>query len=97
MSRNLLFAVVGRPNTFAPLSNCLPGKYYAINVPLKDGTTDDTFHALFQPVMRKVVETFQPGAIVMQCGTCLRGVFEGAVLGRNSSNSKVPPSVTLGC
>jgi len=46
----------------------LNGKYYAINVPLKDGTTDDTFHALFQPVMRKVVETFQPGAIVMQCG-----------------------------
>lgn len=46
----------------------LAGKFYSINVPLKDGTADDTFHALFKPIMRKVMEVFQPGAIVMQCG-----------------------------
>jgi histone deacetylase 1/2 len=39
-----------------------------VNVPLKDGTTDDSFHALFKPTLRKVVETFQPSAIVLQCG-----------------------------
>mmetsp|Transcript_12127 Transcript_12127/g.26074 ORF Transcript_12127/g.26074 Transcript_12127/m.26074 type:complete len:429 (-) Transcript_12127:587-1873(-) len=49
-------------------SGAMNGKFYSINVPLKDGTTDDTFHALFKPIMRKVMEVFQPGAIVMQCG-----------------------------
>lgn len=44
------------------------GRYYTINVPLKDGTDDDTFHRLFKPIMTKIMEVFQPGAIVMQCG-----------------------------
>jgi acetoin utilization deacetylase AcuC-like enzyme len=35
---------------------------------LQDGTDDRTFHALFKPIMAKVMESFQPGAIVMQCG-----------------------------
>ncbi|PNW72318.1 hypothetical protein CHLRE_16g673150v5 [Chlamydomonas reinhardtii] len=46
----------------------LNGKYYSVNVPLKDGTNDDTFHALFKPIMRRVMEVFRPEAIVMQCG-----------------------------
>ncbi|KAF8061327.1 HDA9 [Scenedesmus sp. PABB004] len=44
------------------------GRYYTLNVPLKDGTDDRTFHGLFKPIMAKVMETFQPGAVVMQCG-----------------------------
>eukprot|EP00798_Chlamydomonas_sp_ICE-L_P009961 gene9961-7837_t len=55
----------------APLTVLFPSaicKHYAVNVPLKDGTTDETFHALFKPIMRKIMEMFQPGAIVMQCG-----------------------------
>uniref|UniRef100_A0A383VF20 Histone deacetylase n=1 Tax=Tetradesmus obliquus TaxID=3088 RepID=A0A383VF20_TETOB len=44
------------------------GRYYTLNVPLKDGTDDRTFHALFKPIMAKVMEAFQPGAVVMQCG-----------------------------
>jgi hypothetical protein len=36
----------------------------------QDGTDDRTFHALFKPIMAKVMESFQPGAIVMQCGEC---------------------------
>ena len=35
---------------------------------LQDGTDDRTFHALFKPIMAKVMEAFQPGAVVMQCG-----------------------------
>lgn len=35
---------------------------------LQDGTNDDTFHALFKPIMRRVMEVFRPEAIVMQCG-----------------------------
>ncbi|KAF3945208.1 hypothetical protein CMV_028402 [Castanea mollissima] len=44
------------------------GKYYAINVPLKDGIDDTSFTRLFKTIISKVVETYVPGAIVLQCG-----------------------------
>ncbi|XP_020527329.1 histone deacetylase 9 isoform X2 [Amborella trichopoda] len=44
------------------------GKYYAINVPLKDGIDDASFTRLFKTIIAKVLETYQPGAIVLQCG-----------------------------
>eukprot|EP00191_Tetraselmis_sp_GSL018_P004661 CAMPEP_0177599656 /NCGR_PEP_ID=MMETSP0419_2-20121207/13120_1 /TAXON_ID=582737 /ORGANISM="Tetraselmis sp., Strain GSL018" /LENGTH=422 /DNA_ID=CAMNT_0019092425 /DNA_START=487 /DNA_END=1756 /DNA_ORIENTATION=+ len=44
------------------------GKNYSVNVPLNDGCDDETFLALFKPIMAKVMEMFQPGAVVLQCG-----------------------------
>ncbi|KAL3618070.1 Histone deacetylase 6 [Castilleja foliolosa] len=44
------------------------GKYYALNVPLNDGLNDDNFRALFRPIMQKVMEVYQPDAVVLQCG-----------------------------
>lgn len=44
------------------------GRYYSVNVPLKDGITDDTYQSIFVPVMTKVMERFQPSAVVLQCG-----------------------------
>ncbi|KAK6034930.1 hypothetical protein COOONC_27565 [Cooperia oncophora] len=44
------------------------GKYYALNFPLRDGIDDDTYESIFTPVIRKVMECFQPSAIVLQCG-----------------------------
>ncbi|XP_014619624.1 histone deacetylase 9 isoform X2 [Glycine max] len=44
------------------------GKFYAINVPLKDGIDDSSFTRLFKTIISKVLETYQPGAIVLQCG-----------------------------
>ncbi|XP_042456533.1 histone deacetylase 9 [Zingiber officinale] len=44
------------------------GKYYAINVPLKDGIDDASFTRLFKTIISKVVETYLPGVIVLQCG-----------------------------
>jgi histone deacetylase 1/2 len=44
------------------------GKYYSVNVPLSDGVDDVTFVDLFKFVMRDVMDMFQPGAIVLQCG-----------------------------
>ena len=44
------------------------GKFYSLNVPLQQGTTDATFHSLFKPIVSKVVEIFNPSAIVLQCG-----------------------------
>ncbi|KAJ2785012.1 histone deacetylase (class I) Clr6 [Coemansia interrupta] len=45
------------------------GKYYAVNVPLREGIDDDTYAFVFQRVMRNVMESFRPGAVFMQCGT----------------------------
>jgi histone deacetylase 1/2 len=44
------------------------GKYYAVNFPLRDGIDDDSFESIFAPILSKVMETYQPSAIVLQCG-----------------------------
>ncbi|TCD60061.1 hypothetical protein EIP91_010795 [Steccherinum ochraceum] len=44
------------------------GKGYAVNVPFKDGLTDDALKSVFEPVITKIMEVFQPSAIVLQCG-----------------------------
>lgn len=44
------------------------GKGYAVNIPLKDGITDESFKSVFEPVIDKIIEVFQPSAIVLQCG-----------------------------
>ena len=45
------------------------GKHYAVNVPLRDGINDESYKSIFEPVMRKVMESYRPGAVFMQCGT----------------------------
>ena len=44
------------------------GKYYAVNFPLRDGIDDEVYEQIFVPIMSKVMETYQPSAIVLQCG-----------------------------
>ncbi|PLW49325.1 hypothetical protein PCASD_02668 [Puccinia coronata f. sp. avenae] len=44
------------------------GKYYAVNFPLRDGITDEAYKNIFEPVITKIMETYQPSAIVLQCG-----------------------------
>lgn len=44
------------------------GKYYAVNIPLRDGMDDESYESIFVPIMTKVMETFQPSAVVLQCG-----------------------------
>jgi histone deacetylase 1/2 len=44
------------------------GKNYALNFPLNDGMDDESFRGIFRPVIAKVMEVFQPGAVVLQCG-----------------------------
>lgn len=44
------------------------GKYYSLNFPLKEGVDDRSYEKTFKPVITKVMETFKPGAIVLQCG-----------------------------
>lgn len=43
------------------------GKHYAVNVPLMEGMDDDSYRYIFEPIMTKVLEMYQPSAIVV-CG-----------------------------
>ncbi|KAI9729111.1 MAG: histone deacetylase [Chrysothrix sp. TS-e1954] len=45
-----------------------PGKYYAVNFPLRDGIDDVSYKNIFEPIIQKVMDWYQPGAIVLQCG-----------------------------
>lgn len=44
------------------------GKFYATNFPLRDGIDDDAYESIFKPLISKVMETYQPNAVVLQCG-----------------------------
>ncbi|KAL5527933.1 CLR6 [Sanghuangporus baumii] len=45
------------------------GLGYAVNVPLRDGLTDEAFKSVFEPVIQRILEWFQPSAVVLQCGS----------------------------
>jgi len=63
----------------------MKGKYYSLNFPLRDGISDENYQSVFEPVcilslfdgfnltlpqvIRQVMETYDPSAIVLQCGT----------------------------
>ncbi|KAG1670235.1 Histone deacetylase 3 [Nymphon striatum] len=44
------------------------GKYYSVNVPLREGIDDTSYFQLFKPVILSVMEFYQPSCIVLQCG-----------------------------
>jgi histone deacetylase 1/2 len=44
------------------------GKYYSVNFPLRDGITDASYESVFEPVIAKIMEWYQPSAVVLQCG-----------------------------
>lgn len=45
-----------------------PGKYHALNFPLKDGIDDLSYESIFKPIITTIMEIYSPGAIVLQCG-----------------------------
>lgn len=44
------------------------GRYYSVNVPLKEGIDDQCFFMIFKPVIQQVMQFYQPSCIVLQCG-----------------------------
>merc|ERR1712107_559454 len=44
------------------------GKHHSINVPLDKGIDDESYENVFKPIMRRIMESYQPEAIVLQCG-----------------------------
>lgn len=37
-------------------------------MPLRDGIDDNTYEGLFKPVINRIMEAYQPEAVVFQCG-----------------------------
>jgi len=68
-----------------PDSSRNPGSHHSINVPLNDGIDDEQYTTLFRTVTGSVFESFQPTAIVLQCGADSLG---GDRLGRFNLNIK---------
>ncbi|CAI5755561.1 unnamed protein product [Candida verbasci] len=44
------------------------GKYHSVNIPLRDGIDDASYKSIFEPIICKIIEWYQPSAIVLQCG-----------------------------
>ncbi|PWN50768.1 hypothetical protein IE53DRAFT_386909 [Violaceomyces palustris] len=44
------------------------GKGYSVNVPLRDGIGSFEFGNLFRPIIQHIMDWYQPGAVVLQCG-----------------------------
>ncbi|EPR79560.1 Histone deacetylase 3 [Spraguea lophii 42_110] len=44
------------------------GLGYAVNVPLKNGIDDHSYHYVFKPIVDQAIKKFKPSAIVLQCG-----------------------------
>ena len=61
------------------------GNHFALNVPIPAGIHDDDYTLLFRSVVGRALETFRPGAIVLQCGADSLG---GDRLGQFNLNIK---------
>ncbi|XP_054722160.1 histone deacetylase 3-like isoform X2 [Uloborus diversus] len=44
------------------------GRYYSVNVPLREGIDDTSYINTFKPVIKAVMEFYRPSCIVLQCG-----------------------------
>lgn len=44
------------------------GRNYTVNIPLKDGITDEAFKRVFEPIVNKIMEIYRPGVVILQCG-----------------------------
>jgi len=44
------------------------GKNYAVNFPMEAGIDDKSYQLAFEPVIQRVMDVYQPTAIVLQCG-----------------------------
>ncbi|KIR97980.1 histone deacetylase 1/2 [Cryptococcus deuterogattii 2001/935-1] len=61
------------------------GKGYAVNVPLREGITDEGFHSIFKPVIAEIMEHYRPSVIVLQGGA---DSMSGDKLGRLNLSDK---------
>ncbi|KAL8945936.1 MAG: hypothetical protein Q9222_007597 [Ikaeria aurantiellina] len=62
------FPGTGGSDDTGPRNNANPGAHHSLNVPLQDGIDDESYMNLFRDVVTPCITTYQPTAIVIQCG-----------------------------
>lgn len=62
------FPGTGSLSTTGPANPHNPGAHHSLNIPLNDGIEDGEYTELFKSIIGPCVSTYQPGAIVLQCG-----------------------------
>ncbi|KAJ5212224.1 uncharacterized protein N7498_003870 [Penicillium cinerascens] len=62
------FPGTGASDDTGPTHPLNPGAHHSINVPLNDGIDDNSYISLYEEVIGACVNTYRPGAIVLQCG-----------------------------
>ena len=62
------FPGTGGPDDFGPTNPLNPGAHHSLNVPLNDGVDDEQYTRIFRKVVGMCFATYQPTAIVLQCG-----------------------------
>ncbi|KAJ4312426.1 histone deacetylase [Neodidymelliopsis sp. IMI 364377] len=79
------FPGTGNINEMGPADPANRGKAHSLNIPLDDGIDDDQYKWLFKTITSKVIEKYNPQAIVLQSGADSLG---GDRLGRFNLNIK---------
>jgi histone deacetylase 1/2 len=84
---------------------CGSGRGYSVNVPLRDGLTDEGFKNVFDPVIQGILDSYRPEAIVLQLGAdslagdrlgCFNVSMEGHAHSVNFLRGKGIPLIMLG-
>ena len=79
------FPGTGNIDEMGPRDSANRGKAHSLNIPIDDGIDDDQYKWLFRTVTTKVIEKYNPQAIVLQSGADSLG---GDRLGRFNLNIK---------
>lgn len=66
--KNNFFPGTGPLDSTGPTYPLNPGAHHSLNVPLNDGIEDGEYIDLFQRIIGPCIRTYNPGAIVLQCG-----------------------------
>jgi len=66
--KDVFFPGTGGIEDTGPLHNSNPGAHHSLNVPLLNGIDDDSYTRLFDKIVPACVATYNPTAIVLQCG-----------------------------
>ncbi|KAF2404106.1 putative histone deacetylase [Trichodelitschia bisporula] len=62
------FPGTGALEDTGPRGSHNPGAHHSLNVPLRDGIEDAEWERLFRQIAGDAIDTYNPGAIVLQCG-----------------------------
>ena len=66
--KDIFFPGTGDIDDTGPLHPSNPGAHHSLNVPLLNGIDDDAYVRLFNKIVPACVQTYNPTAIVLQCG-----------------------------